>query len=254
MVAGGLTIAATAYAQKAPPQAEWEAATAGITGAEAGARDAPVELPESVHWQTAVDRCGVAFGLQVSLERDELGNKPGANGGSRLGATFVRPAGPVKDGDDFVRQLPAWLPAGVVTVDPRVKGFVHVVERTLADDPAYMLGQKVSLKYEGTAGGLLKELERGSDGRVTKDATVIFPGPQFSYDTRVKVDVADVTYRELLSLAVVSMEAAAAAPATGPAATAGSQRPRVKVAGLRWEAYTQEKEGKKITYVGFKGV
>jgi hypothetical protein len=178
------------YAQKGPPQAERDAATAGIAGADGAARDAAA----AVDVEVLLQRYGAKFSLWFTCEYDDP-----AGGVSPLRGRRVADPGRLADAAAFLAAVRGWLPEADVAADARRPEVIHIREKSLAGPGPLPLDRKVTVNVDGTVKDLMAAVARETGGAVDVSRGGVIGARPYDAAAPAKAAAADVTVRELLA-------------------------------------------------------
>jgi hypothetical protein len=181
-------------------------------------------------WRDAIAPFAKKLSVELTVELEGRRSKLGGHSASPLGAHRVQHVPPIESVDELVKTLREWLPEAAIFRDTERDRCIHVVEKSLLNDPAYSLNRIASMKLTGTIDDLLSQLQQQSDGQINRinwGATPILVGGPDS--RKVEVNSKDVSYREILTSAI----------------------PADMKDVIAWESTALEVEGKSIAYVKY---
>jgi hypothetical protein len=155
---------------------------------------------EKVYWQSLLQEYGERFSLYFTIERDASESMPPASKISPLRTRFVEvPLEPLENASAFLDLLRKWIPEAEVSMDAGTPEYVHIREKSLIQKTPLVMDQKITLKYEGTARGLVAEVSKLSDGRIALNDAIGLTERFPDLTVKASVDVKDVNIREVLS-------------------------------------------------------
>jgi hypothetical protein len=202
-----------------------------------------------VRWLDESERLASHLDVQLSVEFDELLNKPGSSFMSPLNYQRIPGGDEPADVDAFVKVLEKWLPKAAIVKDSKIPRCIHVVEGTLNKIPNYVMNQKMSINFEGTFAALVEKLQKQSGGNLMLSLQGTTPGTTLDYNFVVKVNVTDAEFREIISAAIASTKTQVNHVTSTVPATMGRASRSVKQSGICWTAFSVEREGKVVTYL-----
>ena len=157
-------------------------------------------------WVGALIQRGRTLNLNFTIELD-CRTPPYGNGLSKLDNVTVPGFAPAQTSVELIDEVKRVLPGVDAFPDEKNPRIIHLVEKSLYKPDGYGLGQKATIKLDGTQEDLLDEISARTAGAIRETrggALVSVAWVSTTPYTPAKVDCVNCTYRTILSSATVA--------------------------------------------------